>query len=104
MLALLQSLRLSGRKPRAFKRRGLEASQRDIKGRYSFLSVRLAAGVKLLAKNNNHALLLVSTALPPSFTDSLKPDQIWDLAHYVQTLRVSNTGFFHHPKPVSKTN
>jgi mono/diheme cytochrome c family protein len=23
----------------------------------------------------------------PSFTDALKPDQIWDLVHYIQTLR-----------------
>jgi mono/diheme cytochrome c family protein len=40
----------------------------------------------------------------PSFADALKPDQIWDLVHYVQTLRVSDAGFFHHFKPASKAN
>ena len=23
----------------------------------------------------------------PSFTDAMKPDQIWDVVHYIQTLR-----------------
>jgi mono/diheme cytochrome c family protein len=40
----------------------------------------------------------------PSFADALKPDQIWDLVHYIQTLRLNNTGFFHRNKPAPKTN
>lgn len=40
----------------------------------------------------------------PSFSDSLKPDQIWDLVHYIKTLHANNTGFFHHLKAASKTN
>jgi mono/diheme cytochrome c family protein len=40
----------------------------------------------------------------PSFSDALKPDQIWDLVHYIQTLSAgANKGFFHlarsQPKP-----
>jgi mono/diheme cytochrome c family protein len=31
----------------------------------------------------------------PSFSDSLKPDQLWDLVHYIQTLNEEQTGFFH---------
>ena len=26
----------------------------------------------------------------PSFSDALKPDQIWDIVHYIHTLQVSN--------------
>lgn len=40
----------------------------------------------------------------PSFTDALKPDQIWDLVHYIQTLRMSNTGFFHRWKSARRAN
>jgi mono/diheme cytochrome c family protein len=28
----------------------------------------------------------------PSFSDALKPDQIWDIVHYIHTLHVSNKG------------
>jgi mono/diheme cytochrome c family protein len=39
----------------------------------------------------------------PSFTDALKPDQIWDLVHYIQTLsEESRKGFFHFAKSDSK--
>ncbi len=31
----------------------------------------------------------------PSFADALKPDQIWDVVHYIQTLRAGKQGFFH---------
>jgi cytochrome c oxidase cbb3-type subunit 2 len=31
----------------------------------------------------------------PSFADSMKPDQIWDLVHYIQTLNEDTGGFFH---------
>jgi cytochrome c oxidase cbb3-type subunit 2 len=34
----------------------------------------------------------------PSFTDSLKPEEIWDLVHYIQTLPENNRGFFHRAK------
>ena len=34
----------------------------------------------------------------PSFADSLKPDQIWDIVHYIQTLNEDNRGFFHRTK------
>ena len=34
----------------------------------------------------------------PSFTDALKPDQIWDLVHYIQTLVENDRGFFHRAK------
>ncbi len=34
----------------------------------------------------------------PSFADSLKSDQIWDLVHYIQTLNEENRGLFHHAK------
>ncbi len=34
----------------------------------------------------------------PSFADTLKPDQIWDLVHYIQTLNQRNRGFFHRAK------
>jgi mono/diheme cytochrome c family protein len=34
----------------------------------------------------------------PSFADSLKPDQIWDVVHYIQTLNEDNQGFFHRAK------
>jgi cytochrome c oxidase cbb3-type subunit 2 len=33
----------------------------------------------------------------PSFADS-KPDQIWDLVHYIQTLSEDRRGFFHRAK------
>jgi cytochrome c oxidase cbb3-type subunit 2 len=31
----------------------------------------------------------------PSFTDALKPEQIWDLVHYIQTLREDKHSLFH---------
>jgi mono/diheme cytochrome c family protein len=34
----------------------------------------------------------------PSFADALKPEQIWDVVHYIQTLREDNGGFFHRAK------
>ena len=34
----------------------------------------------------------------PSFADSMKPDQIWDLVHYIQTLNEDTGGFFHRAK------
>jgi mono/diheme cytochrome c family protein len=34
----------------------------------------------------------------PSFTDALKPDQIWDLVHFIQTLAEKDRGFFHRAK------
>jgi mono/diheme cytochrome c family protein len=34
----------------------------------------------------------------PSFADALKPDQIWDLVHFIATLRQASTGFFHRRK------
>jgi mono/diheme cytochrome c family protein len=40
----------------------------------------------------------------PSFTDALKPDQIWDLVHYIQTLSEdSRKSFFHFAKSDSKS-
>jgi mono/diheme cytochrome c family protein len=38
----------------------------------------------------------------PSFSDALKPEQIWDLVHYIQTLSESRKGFFHLARSDSK--
>ena len=38
----------------------------------------------------------------PSFADSLKPDQTWDLVHYIQTLSEERRGFFHRAKSERK--
>ncbi len=38
----------------------------------------------------------------PSFADSMKPDQIWDVVHYIQTLAESDRSFFHRTKSGGK--
>jgi mono/diheme cytochrome c family protein len=38
----------------------------------------------------------------PSFADSLKPDQIWDVVHYIQTFVEGNRSFFHRAKSEGK--
>ncbi|HEY4905438.1 MAG TPA: c-type cytochrome [Candidatus Sulfotelmatobacter sp.] len=38
----------------------------------------------------------------PSFADSLKPDQIWDVVHYIQIFAEGNRSFFHRAKSEGK--
>jgi mono/diheme cytochrome c family protein len=38
----------------------------------------------------------------PSFADSMKPDQIWDVVHYIQTFAESDRSFFHRAKSDGK--
>jgi len=41
----------------------------------------------------------------PSFSTALRPDQIWDVVHYIQTLNEeSSRGFFHFVKSESRTH
>jgi cytochrome c oxidase cbb3-type subunit I/II len=39
----------------------------------------------------------------PSFTDAMKPDQIWDVVHYIQTLRVDGHKLTAQKKDTTKT-
>ena len=48
------------------------------------IGTRLLLGAALLvAARPAHAIPM------PSFSDALKPDQVWDIVHYIHTLRTN---------------
>ncbi len=74
----------------------------DSKG-YPILPFDLTSGTRFKCGETDGELFRVlMTGLDgtpmPSFADAIKPDQVWDLVHYIQTLGENNKGFFHRLK------
>jgi mono/diheme cytochrome c family protein len=75
------------------------ASLTDSKG-YPITPFDLTSGTHLKCGDSDQGIFRdLTTGLDgtpmPSFTDALKPDQIWDIVHYIATLREAAQG---HPK------
>jgi len=74
----------------------------DSKG-YSIQPYDFTSGARLKCGDSDQGLFReLATGLDgtpmPSVADALKPDQIWDLVHYIATLRPAKTGFFQREK------
>jgi mono/diheme cytochrome c family protein len=72
------------------------ASLTDSKG-FPITPFDLTSGTRLKCGDSEKAIFLdLTTGLDgtpmPSFTDALKPDQIWDIVHYIATLRSAKAG------------